>query len=271
MISIGDFATFTHVSVRTLRFYDQQDLLRPAFVDPHSGYRFYEAAQVDDVLRIRALRACGLSLARIREVLRDGGGAEQLQRELARRRIEIQGLQSDLDRQLATVDAHLRLLRGVDMPTYDVATKQAPPIVLATLEDKIDQDAPGAFATAFGRLFAELGAALGAAGVVAGGPAWSLYERSEEDGLRIAAGLPVASAASLPPSVARTELPARDVAYTIHLGGMDGIGAAYEAVLRWVEASGLSVGGGAREVSLVWDQDHPERNVTELQIPVTKA
>src|SRR6516165_354274 len=46
MFTIGDFARHGQVSVRMLRHYDTTELLRPARVDPASGYRFYEAAQL---------------------------------------------------------------------------------------------------------------------------------------------------------------------------------------------------------------------------------
>lgn len=267
MFSIGDFATFTQVSVRALRFYDQQGLLAPAAVDPRTGYRYYRADQVQRVVRIVALRDVGLTLAQIRAVL-DAGATERVIREhLARRRIEIAHLRAQVDRQLAAVEGRLALLDGgSDMHDYDVTTKRAPLLVLATIGRHVDQDDPGVLFAAFGQLFAELGAALGRAGVAPAGPAWSLYEPATERGLSIAAGLPVPTGADLPAGVQRVELPEREVAFTVHRGAMDGIGAAYQAVMTWMEATGLSAAGGAREVSLVWDPERPERCVTELQI-----
>jgi DNA-binding transcriptional MerR regulator len=44
MFSIGEFARHGRVSVRMLRHYDTIGLLRPACVDPVSGYRFYQGA-----------------------------------------------------------------------------------------------------------------------------------------------------------------------------------------------------------------------------------
>jgi DNA-binding transcriptional MerR regulator len=38
---IGEFAELGGVSAKTLRFYDEIDLLRPAFVDPRTRYRLY--------------------------------------------------------------------------------------------------------------------------------------------------------------------------------------------------------------------------------------
>src|SRR5215469_13514099 len=46
LVPIGDFSRMTHLSVKALRFYHDQGVLEPARIDPPSGYRYYEAAQV---------------------------------------------------------------------------------------------------------------------------------------------------------------------------------------------------------------------------------
>lgn len=40
MLKIGDFAKRSGVSVKTLRYYDELGLLKPARVDERSGYRY---------------------------------------------------------------------------------------------------------------------------------------------------------------------------------------------------------------------------------------
>ena len=63
MFSIGEFARHGRVSVRMLRRYDAIGLLRPACVDPATGYRFYQAGQLAELNRIIALKEplyCGL-------------------------------------------------------------------------------------------------------------------------------------------------------------------------------------------------------------------
>ena len=51
MFSIGEFARHGRVSVRMLRHYDAIGLLRPASVDPGTGYRFYQAGQLAELNR----------------------------------------------------------------------------------------------------------------------------------------------------------------------------------------------------------------------------
>ena len=49
---------------------------------------------------------------------------------------------------------------------------------------------------------------------------------------------------------------------------MDDIGLVYEALVGWIEASGERLAGRSRELYLHWDDEHPDRSVTELQMPL---
>src|SRR5919206_3257365 len=53
LLSIGEFAASTGISVRSLRHYDEIGLLPPAAVDDWTGYRRY---RVDQVRRGRAIK-----------------------------------------------------------------------------------------------------------------------------------------------------------------------------------------------------------------------
>jgi DNA-binding transcriptional MerR regulator len=90
MLSIGDFAHLGGVSVRTLRHYDEIGLLRPARVDPHSGYRAYSAGQLGQLNRIVALKDLGLSLAQVRRLI-GGITLEELRGMLMLRRAQLDG------------------------------------------------------------------------------------------------------------------------------------------------------------------------------------
>jgi DNA-binding transcriptional MerR regulator len=52
MFSIGEFARHGRVSVRMLRHYDAIGLLRPAAVDPESGFRVVDLPEVDSAAAI---------------------------------------------------------------------------------------------------------------------------------------------------------------------------------------------------------------------------
>jgi MerR family transcriptional regulator, copper efflux regulator len=66
---IGQLATQTGYSVRTLRFYEQSGLL-PAPHRTPAGYRSYDQDAVTRLRFVRSAQALGLSLAEIADVLR---------------------------------------------------------------------------------------------------------------------------------------------------------------------------------------------------------
>jgi serine/threonine protein phosphatase PrpC len=67
-LTIGAFAKACRLSPKALRLYDELELLRPARVDPDTGYRYYAAGQLERARLVAWLRRLGMPLARIREV-----------------------------------------------------------------------------------------------------------------------------------------------------------------------------------------------------------
>jgi serine/threonine protein phosphatase PrpC len=68
LLPIGAFGHAARLSPKALRLYDELGLLPPAFVDPASGYRFYDPAQLERARLVAWLRRLGMPLARIRVV-----------------------------------------------------------------------------------------------------------------------------------------------------------------------------------------------------------
>ncbi|MFJ8812855.1 MerR family transcriptional regulator [Amycolatopsis thermoflava] len=65
LLTIGAFARAAGLSPKALRLYDDLGLLRPASVDPISGYRRYSPDQLERARLIGLLRRTGMPLARI--------------------------------------------------------------------------------------------------------------------------------------------------------------------------------------------------------------
>ena len=66
---IKEFAELTGVSVRTLHYYDDIGLLKPAFVNEHSGYRYYDEHSLVRMQEILFYREIDFSLKSIAEIL----------------------------------------------------------------------------------------------------------------------------------------------------------------------------------------------------------
>lgn len=69
LLSIGKMAEINGVTIPTLRLYDKNGLLKPAFVDEESGYRYYTLQQTARLDTIAYMKELDMSLAEIKAVL----------------------------------------------------------------------------------------------------------------------------------------------------------------------------------------------------------
>lgn len=122
-MQIGRFSRLTGLTVKALRHYDEIGLLRPAEVDPDTGYRTYASEQVERAELIRTLRRLELSLGDIATILDTADPAAQKrvlvehQRRTAFRQVELkwilQHLQPLIDGKDSSMIDHRTL--GVDL------------------------------------------------------------------------------------------------------------------------------------------------------------
>ncbi len=68
-MQIKEFAEFSGVSVRTLHYYDEIGLLKPCYVDEHTGYRFYDKNSLLRMQEILFYRELDFPLKSIGEIL----------------------------------------------------------------------------------------------------------------------------------------------------------------------------------------------------------
>ena len=121
LVTIGEFSRQCGISVSALRFYDRCGLLVPAEVDPSTGYRTYDLAQLGDAAVLRDLRLIGLSIDEVR-IFNTASDIEQ--QEMITARLAV--LERELRHaQVVAVDLRHRLTNKEDpMPTLriDAAT-----------------------------------------------------------------------------------------------------------------------------------------------------
>lgn len=154
--------------------------------------------------------------------------------------------------------------------SYDIHVKHVPPQVVASARTH----------TVLGELGKVMHATLATiAGSVrppdaAQGAPFAIYynEPFRPDDIDVEVGVPVASAATLEESakVKRRQLPGGPVAYTLHVGPYQTIGAAYEALYAWIAAHGHERIGPPREIYVVAPGTgvRPEEYRTEIEVAI---
>jgi len=270
MFKIGEFSKLVQVPVPTLRYYDQMGLLKPVEVDPITGYRYYSASQLPHLNRILALRGLGFSLDQIGAVLAEGLTPEQMRGMLRLRHAQICQQLDEVQGQLLEVEGLLREIEREDaLSTHDVILKQVDALLVASVRAIIPQHKE------ITPLYCEVYDALALHRCEPGQTLAIWYdEEFKEHDVDGAAGFIVRQRI---PDVGRVhvhELPAAQMASTIHHGSYSTLSHAHQAILRWIEANNCRIVGPGREIyirnSQPISQDDPSY-VTEVQYPVEKA
>jgi effector-binding domain-containing protein len=273
MIKIGDFSKLSRVTVKTLRYYDELDLLKPVQVDPFTGYRFYAAQQLLLLNRILALKDLGISLAQIKRLLKDGLPQEQMLGILRQRQVEleheIEGSQAKMERVLARLR---QFEQENSMSTVDVVMKSVPAITIASVRGKVPSY------TSQDPLWEQLEMRLQQAGVKPIEPCFTIdhdkeYRETDHD-LEVCE--PISGMVKLPQPVEVRTLPAEKVmASLIHHGPFNTLTQSYQKMVKWLEENGYQISGPGREIYISTGegpvkQDDPSY-VVEIQFPVSKG
>jgi len=272
MLTIGEFARLGHVSPRMLRHYDQLGILQPERVDVASGYRSYGVAQLARLHRLVALRDLGFSLAQIAAMLDEEPTVEQLRGMLLLRSAQIEQTLADEHARLRRVEGHLKALEGASpMSMQDVVIKRTDPLRVAAMTATAE-----GFGLPLGPVFERIVPVLLArlqAARVSFRMMVAWYEEPADDGSVVMhAGFDIGDQTLAGASELEVvELPVVKVAAVTHRGSMDDVDPVYEALVRWIDASGYQTVGRSRELYLEWHDDDPSRCVTELQMPIAPA
>jgi DNA-binding transcriptional MerR regulator/effector-binding domain-containing protein len=246
-VSVGRFATMTHLSVKTLRHYHQVGLLEPAEIDSKTGYRYYTLEQLPTAQLIRRLRDLRMPVADVRAVLvADGPGArdslisahiDHLETELAKTQAAVNSLRALLDSPAGLHPVHRRPESGFS--------------ALAITEDTLD---PADIEDWWRDALAELRHAAVDHSLQITGPAGGLYDEclfQHEPG-EATVFIPVAT----PRGMGRIRpliIPAAEVAVTEYQGPHADIDLAYAHLGSFVAEQELAVGWQLREY---YHRDH---------------
>jgi DNA-binding transcriptional MerR regulator len=276
MLSIGDFAGLGRVSVRMLRHYDAIGLLRPAHVDPHSGYRWYTVDQLRTLNRVLALKDLGFTLHQVQAMIEEKLDLAELRGMLRLRRAELAAQVERDTTRLALVDARLRLIETEGhMNTADVVLKHIPAVRVAELSaTAAGYDHPTSITENLSPLYPRLMELMERAGVAMTGSPIAYYLPAptgpEDETITVHAAFPIGDAEVSGAGFDVVELPAVEVATALHHGNMSEAFRTGQMIATWIEDNGYrtSPPGYAREVYLDCPPGEFDKWVTEMQVPL---
>ncbi len=266
LVPIGRFSRLCRLTIPALRHYDELGLLRPALVDPDTGYRYYSPAQAGEAERIRILRSLDMPLDEIRSLLSERDPAA------TRARLELH--RSRLNDRAEAVRVALGFLtqlieQEAESMEYEVRVRETAPQEIVSVRGHTSVREMPAF---FGAAYRDIFRRLGDTGVRPVGPGFSIYHDPDfrEDDVDVEVGVPVSDPVETEGRIVGSRLPGGPIAYTVHVGPYDMIGSAYQALDGWVREHGHEMAGPPREVYLVGmnETQEPAQLRTELDWPI---
>lgn len=111
--TVQKLAQIAGVSTRTLRYYDQIGLLKPARINS-SGYRIYGSAEVDKLQQIMFFRELGVSLESIHEIINspsfvEANALREHRRELLEKRKQLDVLIANVEKSIAATEGRIAM------------------------------------------------------------------------------------------------------------------------------------------------------------------
>ncbi|MGM0167014.1 hypothetical protein IGI39_001994 [Enterococcus sp. AZ135] len=265
MLKIGEFSQLGQVSIRTLRHYDEIDLLHPKLVDEESGYRYYSVRQLEVLAQIVLLRELKFSLKEIKSLIQQDSKiftATLLKKD---REIEKE-IQQDRYRQQ---QIHQMIQRMQHTGKFQVTIKMIPAFSVVSLRKKIKSFYHE------GLLWEEFKALLKKQ-TIAFPPEpnqnLTIFHDKEylEEGVDVEVAI-ISNAKAAEPLQVR-QLPKLDHAAVMYVeGNYHQLPEAYQSFARWLDAHPeFRMVKATRQICHVGPEhtNNPEEYLTELQIPL---
>lgn len=268
MFKIGEFSKLTQVTVRMLRYYDKMGLLKPAQIDPWTGYRMYSADQIPILNKIIYLRDSGFQVAEIMQILKTEDSSE-MPRQLDKKYLEIKKRIQEEQEKLKKIElAQKELLSGQGEMHYQVLTKSIPSYQVLSLRRVI----PNYYAE--GELWKELSEFAVREKAVLLNETFSIYHdleyKEEQVDVELCAIVEKAGKNNGDFTYRWTEaVPV--MAYTMAYGPFSNIGGAYLAFAGWLqEKETYRMSGKSRQIVHrgPWNKENPAKYLVEIQIPL---
>ena len=261
---IGLFAQMNRITVKALRFYEEQGLLLPAKIDEESGYRYYTMSQMETLHRILALKEAGFTIEDMKHL--NASGDER--GFLLRKKNAILEKIAQLTLQLSKIDGYL--MAGGNSLSAPVMVKTIPETVCAVMRRRIDSY------DALFEIMPEMGGYMEDAGCTCALPEYC-FTQYLEPGFQEAQILVEVCEAVTEKKADRgclrfRTIPETRAACIYHKGSYRDFPKTYEVILRYIEENGYEICGNIREsyIDGVWNKDSEDKWLSEIQIPVVK-
>ncbi len=268
MYRIGQFSNITKVTVKALRFYEESGLIKPAFIDPSNGYRYFSSDQLPVMHKIVSLRQCGFSIPEIKQMLE----GHDLPRLLSGQKQKLESELTEKAAQLASINSYLDFIKEDTSMKYQIVIKTLPRVIVYCMRTVVKSyDSYFELIPGIGK---EICAANPGLKCIEDPPyCFIIYH----DGEYKDHDIDIEFCEAVYESGVETEnIKFKTIdavpraACILHKGPYSTLSRAYSAVYKWIEDNNYIPGGNPREsyIDGIWNQKDPADWLTEVQVPL---
>ena len=267
LLPIGEVSKLFHISVSSLRHYENIGLLTPAYISPDSGYRYYGTEQFEILNTIRYLRALDMPLSEIEDFLKNKDVA-RIEEKLRQQKQAVLKKQQELKRIEQKIDHRLSWLSDAQNEPLDmVSLIQLSACRIVWMDDSLKIDGSQDMEAPIRKLDqsdAEAVVFLGKVGLGISVEHLQKAETAQYDGIFL-----VLDQEDIYKGKTLT-LPETLCVRLRFRGGHAEASAQYQKLLDYIEKHKMQISGFSREVTLIdyGITNDTEKFVSEICIPV---
>lgn len=265
MFSIGEFSKITGLSIKTLRFYHERELLIPSSVDAETGYRYYDQRNIEKARIITVFRDMEFSLKEIRDILDNYDDQADILDYIEKHKKLIESKVHRYKNIMISLDNIIRnereAIMTIESSTFELQEKEIEPMLVAGIRMK------GRYSDC-SEGFAKLGRTFGR--YISGKALCLYYDREyREDDANFEPCMPIRKAKEVEGFSVR-ELPGGRCVCLLHKGPYEQLGRSYAKILEYVKKKGYEIECPTREVYLKGPgmilKGNPKNYLTEIQM-----
>ena len=268
MYKIGMFSKHGKVTVKTLRHYDEAGLLKPAYIDEETGYRYYTTDQLSQLHEIIALRQMGFSIPEIRSII-DNINIDKI---LEQRKNELESEYQIITNKLFRLNYYISEKKEGKNMNYQVVIKEIPECIVFSKRQIIrNYNELMELVPSVGKKITEANPTLKCAEPEY---CFNIYHDGEykEKDIDVEICQAVVEFGKETDGIIFKKIPGVTVVSVMHKGPYSDFGAAYAFIFKWIEQNNHVVVDNVREsyIDGIWNKESENEWLTEIQVPIAQ-
>ncbi|MBK7104776.1 MAG: GyrI-like domain-containing protein [Ignavibacteriae bacterium] len=266
--SIGEFSKITQLSIKSLRFYHEKEILVPSEIEEFTNYRYYSEADYERAKSIKILREYDFSIQEIKEILESCNSETDLIEQLKIKLSEIQNKvkrYKEISQSIANIIQNEKEEKMKTENIFEVEEKELDTILIAGYRMKGKYSDVGEGFKILGKHF----------GSKINGKPLTLYHENEykENDADFEACVPIRKGKEAE-KISVRELKGGKCVSLVHKGNYESLSDSYKKIFMYINENNYKSMLPSREVYLKGPgmifNGNPNNYLTEIQIMLEK-